>query len=240
MAKKLFAMAVLLAATTLNVWAAELPKYPFVHASASAYLPVVPDQGEIDFEITAYGPDAPVPRGVLETRIAEVRALLAEQGISDADVEIRDLRLTLRKQDNPDPAAAVYDMVCSVHIEVKDLKKWRAVMGPLIGIKNLNNFSTSFKTSERDRIEADLVAQAIKNAQRRAEGMARAAGRRLGPAIGVSTGELKNLTSAVGLERGAPEQQAESNRENAQGTRDLLMIVVLKMAQSADVIFSLK
>ncbi len=220
---------------------AELPAYPFVHTSGTGFRAVMPDRGEIDFEVKASDADPAQARAVLDARIAEVRALMTAQQMSDDAIEVRDVRVELHAVDPAAPATApLSDMVCSVHIEVKDLANWRALMQPLLAIKNLDHFSTAFKTTERDTIEAELIAKAIVDARRKAEGMAQAAGKKLGPATAISSGELRDLTSAIGLQRGRPEQQANSNARNEQETRDLLMINLLKLAQSADVVFRLK
>ena len=83
-----FALAVAaIAAMPMAASASPLPAYPFVHVSADASVYRVPDIGAIDFEILVAGADPQLARTTVETRIAEVRALLQAQGVPLEDME---------------------------------------------------------------------------------------------------------------------------------------------------------
>ncbi len=230
----------LLAATApLQVWASQLPDYPFIHASGSALVHALPDRGEIDFEISATDPDPEAARVLVESRAKEVRALLTDNGAATDAIEVRDLRKDIHKADGTDPKAPPqYDIVCSVHMDVSDLTHWRPLMLALLNMKNIDRLSTGFKASERDKIELELIARAVKDAQHKAEAMALGLGKRLGAATAVSSGQLRNLGSAVGLASTDPYHDSEGRKP--QDTADLLMIVALKLEQSVDVIFRIK
>src|SRR5471030_1988473 len=132
--------------------AADLPAYPFIHASGKAFVHAMPDRGEIDFDISAYDADPAVARGVLDTRATELHAVLAEHGHADDKMDIHDVRREMRKPADADPKAEpVYDFVCTVHVEVHDLTAWAPIMSALLDMKNLTNFSTSFSVSDRDQ-----------------------------------------------------------------------------------------
>jgi uncharacterized protein YggE len=93
---KQFALVAALAACTLAAAAAAgaspLPAYSFVHVSAEASRYTTPNIGALDFLVTAVETDPGQARATIETRIAEVRALLQEQGVPLADLETRDVR----------------------------------------------------------------------------------------------------------------------------------------------------
>lgn len=225
--------------SSLQAHAADLPTYPFIHSSGSAYMYVAPDRGEIDFEISAYDPDPAVARTIIDTRAAELQALMAQYGHSADKIEIRDVRKEMRKSDDAAPKAEpVYDIVCTVHIEVAELKDWRPLMSAVLNMKNLTHFTTTFRIAARDQIEMDLSALAIKDAQRRAEALARGLGKHAGAATAVSAGQLKNLTGAIGLQ--TSNSETDTTPRNAQEARDLLMIVTIKLEQSVDAIFRIK
>jgi uncharacterized protein YggE len=239
MLKKLVAVAALVLSPFLAS-ASQLPDYPFIHASGSGFVYVPPDVGEIDFEVSAHHAEPEAARQVVEARIAEVRALVAGLALPAEDVQIRDLRKDIRKGESAPPGVVNYDIKCSVHIKVRDIGKWKALVSPLIDMPNLDGFMTGFDVSKRDEVETELTGEAIKAARRKAEAIAAGFGRKLGAVSGVSTGELKNITRAMGMAATDPSYSNRSAGRNEYDRDSLLMVTMIKMAQSVDVIFRIK
>ncbi|MGZ8288593.1 MAG: SIMPL domain-containing protein [Telluria sp.] len=215
-----------------------LPAYPFVHASGSGSIMAAPDIGELDFELTAGDTDPAAALAVLETRIAQIRTLAHGLGIPAHDLEIRDPRKDIRKG-TENEAAPVYDLRAGVHIKVADLSKWRELVSPLAGMPNLDGFATAFDTSQRDKVEVELMEQAMATARRKAQTMAKGAGQKLGAVTAVTSGELKNLTRAMGLSPSEGRYSGAGVRR-AYNQQDLLAIEIIKLSQSVDMIFRLK
>lgn len=238
MLKKIIAVAVL--AVPFIASASQLPDYPFIHASGNGMMYVAPDVGEVDFEISGQQDDPEAARKVVEGRVAELRALVAQLGLPEADVEIRDVRKEIRKGERAQPGVIVYDVKCGVHIKVSDLSKWKALLSPLIDMPNVDGLMTGFDISKREQMEAELTAEAIKAARRRAEAMAAGFGRKLGAVSGVSTGDLKNVTRAMGLAVAEPTRFTRTEGRIQSDRDTLLMITVMRMSQSVDVIFRIK
>jgi uncharacterized protein YggE len=239
MLKKFVALAALVFAP-LVVSASQLPDYPFIHMTGNARLYVMPDSGAIDFEVIADDADPAAARKVVEDRVAEVRALVEAQGLAPESLQVHDVRQSLQRSPRGD-APASYEVKCVVHIDVHEMSKWTGVAGGLLGMQNLDAFATTFDTSERDKIESDLAAQAVHDAQRKADALAKSFGRKLGPVSAVTTGALKNLGNAMGLvtndfssRRGTVAQAQRMDKEN------IVSITVIPMALSVDVIFRLK
>jgi len=216
--------------------ASPLPAYPFVHVSADASVFRIPDIGAIDFEILAAGPDPALARTTVETRIAEVRALLQAQGVPLEDMETRDVRKE-QKKDAP-PESPMYELRASVHINMRDLSKWEAVVAPLLDMPNLGSFGTSFDSTQREEVEAELMANALADARRRAAIIAKGARRKLGAVTAVTPAGVKNVGYSMGLVRddfgsrraaGASVQRSE-----------FLAIEALKLMQPIDVVFKLE
>ena len=66
-------------------------------------------------------------------------------------------------------------------------------------------------------------------------------GRKLGAVGGVSPGELKNLTRAMGMAASDPAARFTRAVGKSEYERDsLLMINIIKLSQSVDVIFKIK
>lgn len=218
--------------------ASQLPDYPFIHASGSASTYVMPDKGTIDFEIVAVNADPAAAREIVEGRVAEVRALMEAQGMQAVDVEVRDVRQEQPKSDGG-TAGSLYEVRCVVHLNVSNLSRWTAIAGALLGKPNLAAFATAFDSSNRDRIEEELMAQAIRDAQRRGAAIAAGFGRKLGAVSAVSPGALKNLGKAMGLVNADPIYRRE-NRAQQVDNRDILNVSAFPLAQSVDVIYRFK
>ena len=216
--------------------AAELPAYPFIHVSGNAVTHFMPDRGAIDFELTAQDADPAVALQVVAARVAEIRSLMAEVAAEGATLDVRDMRKDIKKGEPG--ALPVVEIRGGVKMLVRDLTKWKTIVTPLLQMPNLTGFMTAFDTSERNRVEAELMADAIKEARRRADLIAAGFGRKVGPVNAVSSGELKNLTRSLNLSPADFNQRGRSREESAR--EELLSITALKMSQGVDVIFRIK
>ena len=216
--------------------ASPLPGYPFVHVSADASRYTTPNIGALDFLIVAQDADPALARTTIETRIAEVRALLAEQGIPLEDLETRDVRREPGKNAAAEPSTQ--ELRVSVHLIIRDLSKWRAVVAPLLDKPNLADFATSFDIVERDQFEAELMADALRDARRRAGIIAKGAKRKLGAITAVTPGGVKNVGAAIGLVR-ADFSYTRVKPSNVEA-RNFLSVDALKLVQPVDVVFRLE
>jgi uncharacterized protein YggE len=232
--KRLSVLAMLL--LSLAARANELPAYPFVHVSGSAYLDVVPDQGSVDFELAARDPKVEPASAVVQQRAQELRTLTESLGIAAKDVDIDNPRAEWAKD------GTAYVVKVQVHINVRDLAKWAALVQPILGMQNVDGVMTAFDTSERTRIESELLVQALADAKRKAGVIAGGVGRKLGAVAGVSHGQVKNLTLSLGL---VP-ADFRFNRDDDAGARtaksaaEYLTVNALKFEQGVDVLYRLK
>lgn len=224
------------------VAANELPNYPFIHVNGVASLAVVPDTGEIDFELVANDKDAQVAWDTVQARLASLRALIDAQGAGVVEVDIAEISRAsnVRKlepmADGSKPAGS--DVRVTVHLTVRKLSNWAAMVTPLVTMPNVEGFVTVFSSSQHEKIEADLMAQAIKDATRKGENLAAGFGKKLAGVGAVSSGSLKNLSNAIGL--ATAESFREPKRERPPAGTDFTMIGLLKLYQAVDVIFKLK
>lgn len=235
-------LAGLLASTLLCAQAADLPSHPFIHVSGTGYIELMPDIGEIDFEITAHDPDPEAARTVVETRIGEIRALLAPLGLAQEDIEIRNVSKVMRKTEQSVQSGVLYDIKSGMRIRVREIAKWREVISPLISMQNVDGFMIFFDVTDRVKAETELMGNAITSARKKAEMMAKASGRALGPVAGMSTGDLKNLSRALGFVAVPIDYSIrQQNSSRSGGNREeLLGIIPVKLSQPVDIIYRIK
>ncbi|GAB3454762.1 oxidative stress defense protein [Massilia terrae] len=214
--------------------ASQLPEYPFIHITGSAMQFVPPDLGELDFEIVATNADPAQARATVDERIAQIQALVQEQGLPAEDVMLRDVRQSIKE------GSQVYDVRCSVHLNVRDLSKWQAIAGGLVGMENLDNFATDFAPADKEQVEMELTNAAIKDARKHAEAMAAGFGRKLGPVTGVSTGALKNLSNAMGLFASDFTNRSRAGSPKRMEKPNIASVAALRFAVQVDVIFRIK
>jgi uncharacterized protein YggE len=222
--------------------ASPVPDYPFVHVTGSAFQAVVPDIGSLDFEVVAQDADPAAARAVLETRVGEVRALMQQFGMDPEDAVVREVRQGIRKEGRAANDAPVYELRCDVHINVRNLANWAPLAGGLLGKPNLDGFASSFDRSDMEKINDELVTQAIQDARRHADVMAAGFGRRVGGVMAATPDALKNLGTAMGLEREEFRRPRGMDRAPAQDVdrEQLLAVPALKLRQPVDVIFRLE
>lgn len=227
---KMFATA-LAVATVLHAAparAADLPAYPFIHVTAAADLHVMPDTGEIDFEIVTTDADLDAAWKLVHERLTASRALLAEQGVKVEDISVQDV---LRRPLKEGERVTAIETRVAVHATVRDLNMWTVLIQSLMALPNVEALAVAFSHSDAARIEGELVSQALGAARVKAQNIARGIGAKLGPAGGVALAPLKNLSNAMGLASDAPRYPSVSS------PRDPQLVGVQKFVQGVDVIY---
>jgi uncharacterized protein YggE len=227
---KMFATALAVAAMlhVAPVRAADLPAYPFIHVTAAADLHVMPDTGEIDFDIVSTDADLEAAWKLVHERLTASRALLAEQGVKVEDISVQDV---LRRPLKEGERVTAIETRAAVHATVRDLNGWTTLIRSLMGLPNVESLAVAFSRSDADKIEAELVSQALNAARVKALNIARGIGAKLGPAGGVALAPLKNLSNAMGLASDAPRYPSVSS------PRDPQLVGVQKFVQGVDVIY---
>lgn len=236
--KKILAAAVLLA-FSFAAHADAFPSYPFVHVSGSAELQVLPDTGEIDFEVVSTDQDPEAAWKRVELRLSESRALFAQHGIEAGDIEVQDITRRIRKDQGTLDGQPVVETKAAVHVTVRNLSAWTAIVEPLMKMADVDAFAVVFSHSERDKIAADLVVEALKDARRKADNVARGVGRRLGLASAVSTSPLKNLSNSFGLSTDFPLNRGVGVRSKPDSV-DHTLVAAIKLVQNVDVLYRFK
>lgn len=231
-----FAAALLLAVTALPGMAADLPKHPFIHVSAAAEFRVMPDLGEIDIDIVSLEPDADAAWKLVNERLEASRALFAQHGVATEDIVVQDIVRRPRKVEVlPEGEPVPMETRVALHVTVRDLGQWTPLLRALLVTRDLESLMVSFNRSDRDKIEADLVTEALAMTRSKAKHIARGVGARLGAATGVSLAPLKNLSHAMGM---ASDPNARNVGDRRSPPRaDMALVQAMRLVQAADVIY---
>jgi uncharacterized protein YggE len=233
---KRFAALLLLAAAAVPGMAADLPTHPFIHVSAAADIKMMPDTGEIDFEVVSSDQDAEAAWKLVTERLAASRALFASHGIAPEDVTVQDILRRPRKTEAPADTPPQMDTRVAVNVTVRDMGAWSALVQALMTMKDVESLAVAFSRSDRDQIEAELVAQALANAKVKAQNIARGIGAKVGAATGVSLGSLKNLSNAMGMATD-PNGRYSGGGGGAGAPRDLSLVAAITLVQGVDVVY---
>ncbi|RYE93224.1 MAG: DUF541 domain-containing protein, partial [Oxalobacteraceae bacterium] len=148
---KMFATALAIAAVlhAAPARAADLPAYPFIHVTAAADLHVMPDTGEIDFDIVSTDADLEAAWKLVHERLTASRALLAAQGVKVEDVSVQDV---LRRPLKEGERVTAIETRAAVHATVRDLNGWTALIQSLMGLPNVESLAVAFSRSDADKI----------------------------------------------------------------------------------------
>ncbi|PRC93786.1 SIMPL domain-containing protein [Solimicrobium silvestre] len=238
MLKHFFIFCMLLGSATI-VCASQLPDYPFIHSVGNAGIYAQPDIGEISFEITVSDAESDKATQQAVAINADILALLAAQNIPAADVEIYEVQKKMRAVEGVDgkPATVICDIKQSIIINVRDLSKWEGLTTPLLGTNNLGNFDTSFERTDRHKINDELIAAAVKDAQHNGMLMVESFGKHLGAAMAISSGKLKDVSIALGLATGG---LSSDDAPKGNPIRNFFAPAPLRFTQSVDVLFKIK
>jgi uncharacterized protein YggE len=215
-------------------FASQLPDYPFVHVSGIAYVRAIPDMADISFEVHVAGQDAESALATATEKLNEIKTTLSQQGVVEADMEFRDLKKEIKGTE----AAPAHELNYSAFIKIRDLSQWQALMQSLLKLPNIDRLEAGFDSTQRDKIELELSAEAAKDAQRRATVMAAALGKKLAGVAALSDGHLRNIGSAIGLVS-SNSHTSEVERRETMAT-ELLMIPLMKLQASVDAVFKIK
>jgi len=194
---KRFAVFVLLAALTATVTASPLPAYPFVSTSGKAQTWVAPDIGELQFDTGAQHVDAAEAAKALEAVSNTVLAMLAEQGVPPEDIECFELSRKSVALSKPaaDGQMQAWTLARHFRVNVRDLKLWPQIIAALLAIDHIDSVGTSFDRTDSDELNRELMTGAADDARKNAALLAKAFGRKLGPAVAVSRGALGRIAA---------------------------------------------
>ena len=162
-----------------------------IHVSGEGEVFAVPDIGQFSFSVNAQGADAMIAQEESGTKINAILTYLTEQGIEDKDVKTQNYNLNRRwkYEERVCPVGSYcpggervqdgFEVTQTVSIKVRDIDMAVAIIAG-VGERGATNISSlNFTIDDEDALQAEARAEAITDAQVKAEILAEQLGVRL-------------------------------------------------------------
>ena len=156
-----------------------------LYVSATGHVAQAPDQASVSAGVVTEAPDAGSAMAENARRMNAVFAALKAAGIKDRNIMTSQMSLSPKYnyQNRKAPRITGYEVRNTVSAKTGDLGKVGAMLDALVkaGVNTINGVSFSIKNTKSAKDKARL--DAIARARTKAEGMAKAAGVRLGKVL---------------------------------------------------------
>jgi uncharacterized protein YggE len=168
------------------------PMYPTVTVTGEGEVLAVPDVGQFSFSVIGEGTDAAAAQDASGTKINDILAYLRAEGVADKDIKVEyyNLNPKYRWEQKPCPLGSYncppgeqiqdgFEVNQSIAVKVRDTKKAPALIAG-VGERGATNISSlNFTVDDTDALKTEARAEAIKDAQAKAEILAEQLGVRL-------------------------------------------------------------
>jgi uncharacterized protein len=138
----------------------------------------VPDEAEFSLGISTDGATARAALAANSDRMRRLIAALKAAGVAERDLETQNVSVSPDYDGDAEPDG--YTASNTVSVRIRDLDRAGAVLEAASQAGANNVYGPSLTRANRDELEEQALEQAVENARRRAETLARAAGVRLG------------------------------------------------------------
>jgi hypothetical protein len=208
MSRVLFRALVVAAAALAPVTANAAEKLDrLVTVTGEATVAAAPDTAVIRIGVSSQGKTARAASDANAKDMTAVLAAIKEGGIADRDVQTS--RLSLQPQYDPNKAGAArlvgFQVNNQVTVRIRDIDKLPAVLDRAIAAGANEMSGIEFVVSEQSKLLDKARAEAIADAQRKAELYANAAGMKIGRVVAISEeGSLPPPRVFQALRAGAP------------------------------------
>jgi uncharacterized protein YggE len=224
----------------LNVSAADLPNFPFLHVTGTATRALPANMAELDFELTELTTSPQLSFEQLVKDSDEIYSQLIALGVAAEDIhaaEIKRYISPVEYLDTPENEKK-FRLIRTFHVVVRKLDQWNSIISRLTEKAYLGNFNLAFGRNDLNLIQTELIQLAAIDAKQQAQDMAAAFSVKLGAPSAISRSALSSLSSELGV---AGQVKVQAVRlESKPTTRDFSVPAELKYQQLVNVIYRLK
>ena len=162
-----------------------------VTASGAGTTQAVPDTAEMSFGVTTISANAKSALDEAAKSAEQIAAALKKQGIADEDIQTQDVSVYPQTVDQGGKQVITgYQASLSVRVKVRDIAK----LGEIISAANAagaNDISgPTFTIDDPAPARAKAIDEAVADAQKSAEAMAKAAGKSVGGVLSMSSSDV--------------------------------------------------
>jgi uncharacterized protein len=176
---------------------------PFIAVQGSAEIDVVPDIFPVSIDISEVGLDLGASQQLVERLTHETLAAARSGGLPDADIFVGDLSIEPEKEYDSELKKQVFKgnrYARSLTFRFHALAELKAFLAAAPSGKNVEVTVQDFETSNNSELRRKLLVDAIDDARRTADVMAKGIGRRATAAQTISTSPM---TLSVGSYAGS-------------------------------------
>ena len=160
-------------------------------ASGAGTTQAVPDTAEMSFGVTTTSPNAKSALDEASKSAEQIAAALKKQGIADEDIQTQDVSVYPQTVDQDGKQVITgYQASLSVRVKVRDIAK----LGEVISAANAagaNDISgPTFTIDDPAPARAKAIDEAVADARKSAEAMAKAAGKSVGAVLSMSSSDV--------------------------------------------------
>jgi uncharacterized protein YggE len=162
-----------------------------VTASGAGTTQAAPDTAEMSFGVSTTSSNAKTALDDASKTAEQIASAVKEQGVADEDIQTQDVSLYPQTVDqNGEQVITGYQASLNVRVKVRDIAK----LGEIISAANAagaNNISgPAFTISDPAPVRATAIEEAVADARKSAEAMAKAAGKSVGAVLSMSSSDV--------------------------------------------------
>jgi hypothetical protein len=161
---------------------------------------------------------------------ARIASAVKKQGIADEDIQTRDVSVYPQMTDQDGKQVITgYQASLNVQVKVRDISR----LGDVISAANDAGANTisgpSFTIADPAPIRAEAIDKAVADARRNAEAMAKAAGKRIGGVVSMSSGDAGSMPVPMYGDAGRAEAAKDVPIEPGQLDVTATVVVVFEL-----------
>ena len=180
-----------------------------VTASGAGTAQAVPDTAEMSFGVTTTSSDAKAALDDASRIAAQIASAVKKQGVADEDIQTQNVSVYPQNVDQDGKRVITgYRASLSVRVKVRDISKLGDVISAAnaAGANDING--PTFTIDDPAPIRAKAIDEAVVDARKSAEAMAKAAGKSVGAVLSMSSSDVGSVPGLPGASAMAGEAQS--------------------------------
>lgn len=193
--------------------ASPIPDFPFIMADGRVERDVPPTKATVRFTVLAFSKTAEESTSTVQSALVKVIAALKAEGVAENMIQAHDLDKSAVRKRNSDVYADTdvlgYEVSRKVLLTVPDLITYPKLARAIMIAEHVTDVKSTFETSKREEIEAELVGEACAKARKKANMLATGAGVTIDRVYAISERDL-GYTGSL-MERSVIDGSAAAN-----------------------------